>query len=158
MAGITIRGLSKSFDAREGEVAAVDGIDLDIADNSFVTLLGPSGCGKTTTLRWFLISVVPEMLETAGRQLGVAHHRIDQACLQSPGRGPRCRAARPSHVSSPCVGQVLVVLLIGLVRISLVDCFSDVAVDRKRRGVLWTFWNLSPSGIEEDPRPVAALA
>jgi ABC-type Fe3+/spermidine/putrescine transport system ATPase subunit len=29
----------------------VDGIDLDIADNCFVTLLGPSGCGKTTTLR-----------------------------------------------------------------------------------------------------------
>jgi ABC-type Fe3+/spermidine/putrescine transport system ATPase subunit len=45
MAGIIIRGLSKSFDARDGEVAAVNGIDLDIADNSFVTLLGPSACG-----------------------------------------------------------------------------------------------------------------
>ena len=27
------------------------GINLDICDNEFVTLLGPSGCGKTTTLR-----------------------------------------------------------------------------------------------------------
>lgn len=27
------------------------GINLDIADKQFVTLLGPSGCGKTTTLR-----------------------------------------------------------------------------------------------------------
>jgi putative spermidine/putrescine transport system ATP-binding protein len=33
-----------------GRTVAVDGIDLDVADGEFVTLLGPSGCGKTTTL------------------------------------------------------------------------------------------------------------
>ena len=27
------------------------GINLDIHDKEFITLLGPSGCGKTTTLR-----------------------------------------------------------------------------------------------------------
>src|SRR6516165_1285564 len=71
MAGITIRGLSKSFDARDGEVAAVDGIDLDIADNSFVTLLGPSGCGKTTTLRLIAGYIIPDRgtIEVGGRLL-----------------------------------------------------------------------------------------
>ena len=34
-----------------GDVRAVDGIDLDIADGEFFTLLGPSGSGKTTSLR-----------------------------------------------------------------------------------------------------------
>ena len=34
----------------DGEVV-LDGINLDIHDKEFVTLLGPSGCGKTTTLR-----------------------------------------------------------------------------------------------------------
>ncbi|MBC3515221.1 ABC transporter ATP-binding protein [Neobittarella massiliensis] len=29
----------------------IDGLDLEIRDKEFVTLLGPSGCGKTTTLR-----------------------------------------------------------------------------------------------------------
>src|SRR5215831_5553026 len=48
MAGVTIKGLSKSYGA---EAAAVSDLDLVIRDNSFVTLLGPSGCGKTTTLR-----------------------------------------------------------------------------------------------------------
>jgi len=48
MAGVTIKGLSKSYGA---QAAAVSDLDLVIRDNSFVTLLGPSGCGKTTTLR-----------------------------------------------------------------------------------------------------------
>src|SRR5947207_9943385 len=71
MARIAIRGLSKSFDARDGEVAAVDGIDLNIADNSFVTLLGPSGCGKTTTLRLIAGYIIPDRgtIEVDGRQV-----------------------------------------------------------------------------------------
>jgi len=34
-----------------GDVAAVDGVTLDVARGEFFTLLGPSGSGKTTTLR-----------------------------------------------------------------------------------------------------------
>jgi putative spermidine/putrescine transport system ATP-binding protein len=36
---------------RYGEVEAVAGIDLRIADGEFFSMLGPSGSGKTTTLR-----------------------------------------------------------------------------------------------------------
>ena len=36
---------------RWGKFYAVENLDLNIEDNSFITLLGPSGCGKTTTLR-----------------------------------------------------------------------------------------------------------
>ena len=44
---IELRSIEKSFDGEQ----VLCGIDLDIHDKEFVTLLGPSGCGKTTTLR-----------------------------------------------------------------------------------------------------------
>ena len=46
-ADVRISGLRKSY----GTVAAVDGVDLEIARGEFFTMLGPSGSGKTTTLR-----------------------------------------------------------------------------------------------------------
>ncbi len=46
-AEVRVAGLRKRY----GDVAAVDGVDLEIARGEFFTLLGPSGSGKTTTLR-----------------------------------------------------------------------------------------------------------
>ena len=48
---IQLVGLKKHFGTGVGEVVAVDGIDLTIADGEFFSLLGPSGSGKTTVLR-----------------------------------------------------------------------------------------------------------
>ena len=47
MAGVTIKGLKKSY----GDVPVVHGVDLDIADGEFAVIVGPSGCGKSTLLR-----------------------------------------------------------------------------------------------------------
>ncbi len=71
MAGISIKGLSKSFGWRETSFAAVADLDLEIKDNQFVTLLGPSGCGKTTTLRLIAGYIIPDRgtIEVAGRML-----------------------------------------------------------------------------------------
>jgi len=44
---IEFRNIVKSFDTQ----VVLKGINLDIYENEFVTLLGPSGCGKTTLLR-----------------------------------------------------------------------------------------------------------
>lgn len=44
---VALRGVEKRF----GSVRAVDGVDLEIADGAFFSMLGPSGSGKTTSLR-----------------------------------------------------------------------------------------------------------
>lgn len=44
---IQLKGLSKSFDGKQ----IITGLDLDVNDGEFLTILGPSGCGKTTVLR-----------------------------------------------------------------------------------------------------------
>jgi iron(III) transport system ATP-binding protein len=48
---IRIENLHVRFNSDAGEVHAVRGISIDVAEGEFYTLLGPSGCGKTTTLR-----------------------------------------------------------------------------------------------------------
>ena len=44
---IQVRALSKRF----GDLAAVDGLDLDIPQGEFFAFLGPNGAGKTTTIK-----------------------------------------------------------------------------------------------------------
>src|SRR5881296_2082510 len=44
---VHLQGLRKRF----GDVLAVDGVDLDIRQGEFFSMLGPSGSGKTTCLR-----------------------------------------------------------------------------------------------------------
>lgn len=44
---LSVAGVTQRF----GNLTALEGIDLDIRAQEFVTLLGPSGCGKTTLLR-----------------------------------------------------------------------------------------------------------
>ncbi len=47
---LSVRGVRKVFDGRAGEVVALDGVDLEIAEKEFVTVIGTSGCGKSTLL------------------------------------------------------------------------------------------------------------
>ena len=53
---IEFKNIVKSFD---GQIV-LKGVDLDIYENEFVTLLGPSGCGKTTLLRLIAGFVLPD--------------------------------------------------------------------------------------------------
>jgi putative spermidine/putrescine transport system ATP-binding protein len=58
---VRLEGVAKRY----GEVVAVDGVDLDVRDGEFFSMLGPSGSGKTTTLRMIAGFELP----TAGRVL-----------------------------------------------------------------------------------------
>jgi len=75
-AKLQVRGLTKVFKTRREEVLALDNVDLDIADNEFVTLVGTSGCGKST-----LLSIVAGLQqETSGDVY------VDGEEVRGPGR------------------------------------------------------------------------
>ena len=48
---LTVRGLTKTYATADGSFQALKGIDFDVPQGGFYTLLGESGCGKSTTLR-----------------------------------------------------------------------------------------------------------
>ncbi len=56
---VRLEGVVKRF----GDVVAVDGVDLDVREGEFFSMLGPSGSGKTTCLRMIAGFETP----TAGR-------------------------------------------------------------------------------------------
>lgn len=47
---LKIEDVKKTFQSRNGEVVALNGVNLDIMENEFITVVGPSGCGKSTLL------------------------------------------------------------------------------------------------------------
>jgi ABC-2 type transport system ATP-binding protein len=60
MAAITAEGLVKVFSSRAGEVRALDGVDLEVAEGTVLGLLGPNGAGKTTAVRVLTTLLTPD--------------------------------------------------------------------------------------------------
>ena len=48
MAQVELKNMSKVYD---GNIRAVDNVNITVNDREFLVLVGPSGCGKSTTLR-----------------------------------------------------------------------------------------------------------
>ena len=47
---LKIDNVRKVFSTRNGEMVALNGVNLDIYENEFICVVGPSGCGKSTLL------------------------------------------------------------------------------------------------------------
>jgi putative spermidine/putrescine transport system ATP-binding protein len=64
---VRFTGVSRHF----GDVRAVDGVDLEVADGEFFSMLGPSGSGKTTCLRMLAGFELPDAgtIELHGRDV-----------------------------------------------------------------------------------------
>lgn len=50
-AKIEVRGVEKVYPSAQGQLQALEDINLTVEDGEFLCILGPSGCGKSTLLR-----------------------------------------------------------------------------------------------------------
>ncbi|MBE0516249.1 MAG: ABC transporter ATP-binding protein [Methanophagales archaeon] len=48
---LTLRNVTKRYNSEEGELKALEEINLEVKSTEFLCIVGPSGCGKTTLLR-----------------------------------------------------------------------------------------------------------
>ena len=72
MTAIQARALERTFD---GDVRAVDGVDLEVASGEIYAFLGPNGAGKTTTVRMLTTLLRP----TAGSARVAGHDVVSEA-------------------------------------------------------------------------------
>src|SRR3954454_2617501 len=73
MAAIVVERLERSF----GDVLAVDGVDLEVAEGEIYGFLGPNGAGKTTTVR-----MLTTLLLATGGSAAVAGHDVVREARQ----------------------------------------------------------------------------
>jgi putative ABC transport system ATP-binding protein len=72
MNAVEINGLYKSYE--NGNIKALNGIDLTIEDGEFVSIIGPSGSGKSTLLNMLGALDIPDSgrITVAGHDLGTS--------------------------------------------------------------------------------------
>ncbi len=57
MPAIEVEGLERTF---EGDIRAVRGVSLEVAEGEIYGFLGPNGAGKTTTVRMLTTLLLPD--------------------------------------------------------------------------------------------------
>ena len=56
---ITLNGIEKVYRTDRIETVALSGIDMDVREGEFISIMGPSGCGKSTLLNLIGLLDVP---------------------------------------------------------------------------------------------------
>jgi oligopeptide/dipeptide ABC transporter ATP-binding protein len=72
---LVVRGLRTSFFTFEGEVHAVNGVDLEIHRGQVLGLVGESGAGKST-VAWSIMNLVPPPGRVVGGQVTYREHDL----------------------------------------------------------------------------------
>lgn len=47
---LSIKDIKKTYQSKNGEIVALDGISFTAFEGEFISIIGPSGCGKSTLL------------------------------------------------------------------------------------------------------------
>ena len=68
---LEIKNISKKYQNKEGEILALQDINLRVNKGEFVSIIGPSGCGKST-----LLSIIAGLEEKNGGEIYIEGEKI----------------------------------------------------------------------------------
>ena len=92
---IELRRAAMTYQAPDGEVAALRDVTFGVADGEFVSIVGPSGCGKST-----LLALIAGIEHPSGGEVrapgGRGGARRWRACARPDGQGGAYAPARPA--------------------------------------------------------------
>jgi oligopeptide/dipeptide ABC transporter ATP-binding protein len=95
---LRIRGLRTTFFLDEGQVLAVDGVDLDIPKGKTIGVVGESGCGKSVTAFSALRLVSPPG-RIVGGSITLSRPEGPVTLTDLDDEGPRMRAIRGREIA-----------------------------------------------------------
>jgi NitT/TauT family transport system ATP-binding protein len=70
---IEIRGVTKTYPSKRGDVEALGRVDMAVGRGEFVSIVGPSGCGKST-----LLKIVAGLLSQSTGEVFIGGGKVDR--------------------------------------------------------------------------------
>ena len=70
---IEIKNISKKYQAKQGEVLALQNINLKVKKGEFISIIGPSGCGKST-----LLSIISGLEEKSTGEIYLEGKKVEK--------------------------------------------------------------------------------
>ena len=69
---LEVKNVSKKYQAKQGEVLAIENINFRVRKGEFISIIGPSGCGKST-----LLSIISGLEEKTTGEIYVEGEKIE---------------------------------------------------------------------------------
>ncbi len=142
---LDIQGLVTAFPGEEGEVAAVDGLDLSVMPGEVLGLVGESGCGKSLTAL-SVLGLVPEPGRVAA---GSVRFRGEELLGAPPRRLRSLRGAEISMVFQEPMTSLNPVFTVGRQVAELIRAHRDLSAGRAEKEAVAM---LAKVGIPEPAR------
>jgi len=122
---VQVRGVSKVYQRGRQSVEVLHGVDLDIPEGDFLTLMGPSGSGKTT-----LLNMIAGIDTPSSGSLTIGGERID-----------RMSQRQLAHWRAANVGYIfqfynLLPMLSALKNVELPLLLTNLSAAQRRRNAL----------------------
>lgn len=75
---LEVKNVSKKYQNKEGEILALQNVNLRVKKGEFVSIIGPSGCGKST-----LLSIIAGLEEKTSGEIYIEGEKCNRYIIQN---------------------------------------------------------------------------